>query len=99
MASAFFFTGGTGFFGKWLVESFCWANDRLKLGANLLILSRDPPAFNRAVPHLAGRADVEFHVGDVRDFKFPATQCSHVIHAATPSTGMASLGKSCTWRR
>lgn len=88
-----FLTGGTGFFGKWLVESFCWANDRLKLDATLLVLSRDPQAFNRAMPHLASRADLEFHVGDVRDFVFPTVPCSHVIHAATPSTGLPSSGQ------
>jgi len=88
-----FLTGGTGFFGKWLVESFCWANDRLQLDARLLVLSRNPQAFSRAMPHLAGRPDLEFLVGDVRDFEFPTVDCSHVIHAATPSTGLPETGE------
>src|SRR5579859_2601230 len=80
-----FLTGGTGFFGKWLVESFCWVNTRLKLDASLTVLSRDSDAFFQAMPHLAGRADLKFHIGDVRDFTFPTGQFSHIIHAATPS--------------
>jgi len=47
-----FITGGTGFFGCWLLESFAWANDKLKLNAEALVLSRNPEAFAQKVPHL-----------------------------------------------
>ncbi len=81
-----FITGGTGFFGCWLLESFAWANERLDLGAQALVLTRDPGAFEKKAPHLAGRRDIGFHIGDVRDFEFPAGQFSHVIHAATEAS-------------
>lgn len=78
-----FLTGGTGFFGVWLVESFLHANAALGLNARLVVLTRDPAAFARKAPHLTGRAGLEFVAGDVRDFVFPVARFAHVIHAAT----------------
>src|SRR5215208_5237311 len=48
-----FVTGGTGFFGCWLLETFLWANDRLKLDATMVVLTRDTHAFGRKAPHIA----------------------------------------------
>ena len=36
-----FITGGTGFVGRWLLESFAWANDQLGLNATAVVLSRN----------------------------------------------------------
>lgn len=80
-----FITGGTGFFGMWLLESFAHANTTLNLGAEAVVLTRDPSAFARKAPHLSGRADLTFIAGDVRDFAFPPGVFSHVIHAGTTS--------------
>lgn len=81
-----FVTGGTGFFGCWLLESFAWANDHLGLGAEMLVLTRDIEAFRKKAPHLAAHPGIRFHSGDVRDFKFPDGKFSHVIHAATAAS-------------
>jgi dTDP-glucose 4,6-dehydratase len=81
-----FITGGTGFFGCWLLESFLWANDKLALGASATVLTRNPEAFQRKAPHLAGHSSVRLHSGDVRSYQFPDGQFSHVIHAATESS-------------
>ena len=81
-----FITGGTGFFGLWLLESFARANDTLALGARAVVLTRDPAAFARKAPHLAARADLEFIRGDVRDFAFPPGRFPFVIHAATEAS-------------
>ncbi len=80
-----FVTGGTGFFGCWLVESFCQANKGLDLGAELVVLTRNPAGFREKLPHLARRKDLILHEGDVRDFPFPAGAFTHIIHGATTS--------------
>ncbi|MGC4073221.1 MAG: NAD(P)-dependent oxidoreductase [Nibricoccus sp.] len=81
-----FITGGTGFFGMWLLESFCHANDQLKLGARAAVLTRDPAAFAAKAPHLAARSDLNFIAGDIRTFAFPSGRFPFVIHAATEAS-------------
>jgi nucleoside-diphosphate-sugar epimerase len=78
-----FITGGTGFFGRWLLESFLHANAELKLGAQAVVLTRKPDAFYLRAPHLPGSAAVRLHQGDVTDFDFPAGTFTHAIHAAS----------------
>lgn len=89
-----FLTGGTGFFGRWMVESLLWANQRLGLGADLVVLSRDPDSFvgNRA-PHLRSRPGLEFLRGDMTDFHYDGPPCSHIVHAASE----ANLDRDPCW--
>lgn len=87
-----FITGGTGFFGCWLLESFLWANERLKLGASATILSRFPHAFIIKSPHLAQAKNVTLLQGDVRNFAFPAGTFSHVLHAAADANAKLNAG-------
>lgn len=81
-----FITGGTGFFGCWLLESFAWANDKLGLNATAMVLTRNLDAFQKKAPHLASHPAIKFHVGDVRNFKFPNGEFTHIIHAATSAS-------------
>jgi dTDP-glucose 4,6-dehydratase len=78
-----FITGGTGFFGCWLLESLCWANDALKLGIEATVLSRSPEAFAKKIPSLAGHPAITWLKGDVKDFVFPEGEFPYVIHAAS----------------
>jgi dTDP-glucose 4,6-dehydratase len=80
-----FITGGTGFFGVWLLESLLWANDRLGLDARAVVLTRDPAGVRQRHPRLTASGAIELHAGDVRSFDFPAGPCTHVIHAAAPT--------------
>ncbi|MBI5007555.1 MAG: NAD(P)-dependent oxidoreductase [Nitrosomonadales bacterium] len=76
-----FITGGTGFFGVWLLETLAAANSLLNIRVEATVLSRDPESFQAKLPHLAGACS--WLKGDVRDFPFPAGTFSHVIHAAS----------------
>jgi nucleoside-diphosphate-sugar epimerase len=83
---SFFITGGTGFFGMWLLESFTHINDILGLGMRAVVLTRDAAAFARKAPHLSDRPDLEFLQGDIRSFPFPHGRFHYVVHAATEAS-------------
>jgi len=86
-----FITGGTGFFGCWLLESFAYANDKLGLNASALVLTRDYKAFKLKAPHLATHPAIRFLDGDVRTFGFPVEKFSHIVHGAVGSAELISL--------
>ncbi len=78
-------TGGTGFFGCWLVETFLHANRTLGLGAHLAVLSRNPAAFSERAPRLCADQALTLFEGDIRTFAFPPGHFGCLIHAATDS--------------
>jgi nucleoside-diphosphate-sugar epimerase len=82
-----FITGGTGFFGCWLLESFCFVNKLLRLEAKATVLTRDPVAFARKCPHLSSDQSVTLVRGDILSFDFPSGEYRYVIHAATETSG------------
>ena len=81
-----FISGATGFFGSWLLESFCHINRVLGLHARATILTRDVGAFTRKLPHLAQDPAITAVQGDVRSFTYPAGKFRYVIHAATEAS-------------
>lgn len=82
----FFITGGTGFIGTWMLESFVWLNDHLDLGMQAVVLTRDAVAFAKKSPHIANHPSITLAVGDIRNFPFPEGQFSIVIHGATDAS-------------
>ena len=90
-----FVTGGTGFFGHWLLASFVHANDVLGLGAEAVVLTRSAEAYRAKSPELAAHPAVRLVTGDVRSFTAAhvreqtvgdARPFKFVIHAATEAS-------------
>jgi dTDP-glucose 4,6-dehydratase len=77
-----FLTGGTGFFGCNLIETYTRAWDRERLGCLLTVLSRNPDAFHAKAPHLAGHPGVEILEGDLLGGDLRGAAWDFVIHAA-----------------
>jgi dTDP-glucose 4,6-dehydratase len=76
-------TGGTGFFGRWMLETLLWADERFGLGSSVVVLTRDPRAFAAKAPHLASHPAVATQEGDIRTYEWTGGALSHVIHAGT----------------
>jgi dTDP-glucose 4,6-dehydratase len=73
--SRIFVTGGTGFVGTWLTESLLWANRRLALGIEAVLLTRDA--------RRVSQWDVTPVVGDAAEFEMPSGTFDFAVHAAT----------------
>jgi nucleoside-diphosphate-sugar epimerase len=82
-----FITGGTGFFGMWMVESFLFINRALSLNATICVLTRDPERFRNKAPHIVNDPAFSMLRGDVRNFEFPSgCRFDCVVHAGTTSS-------------
>ena len=83
-----FVTGGTGFFGKWLLESFIYSNQKLALNAKITTLTRNPEAFLMEYPFYKEHANtVQFVKGDILNYDFNLEEkFQFIIHAATAAS-------------
>lgn len=81
--SNIFITGATGFFGKWLLESFIYLNKELNLNLKICALSRNPENFLKQFPFYKNEEWITWIKGDIRTFEFPHGQYDYIIHAAT----------------
>ena len=82
-----FITGGTGFFGKWLLASFLYAQEKEQLGAKLFVLTRNPESFLDQYPFFRDDQSIQFIAGDIRTYAFDlAEPIDYIIHAATAAS-------------
>jgi nucleoside-diphosphate-sugar epimerase len=86
-----FLTGGTGFIGKWLLESFISVNRQFDLDSSITVLTRDYNRFKNSYPLLANSSELRFVEGDVRDFNYPEGKFDYLIHAATEADALVNV--------
>ena len=80
-------TGGTGFFGVWLISALLHASRSCGLGLRIHVMARRPAEFVRRAPEFGDTPGLSFHSGDIRNFTLPeGTEVSHIIHTATAAS-------------
>lgn len=80
-------TGGTGFFGRWLLRCLLALRQAGAANISATVLSRDPGRLLSGCPEFAGCDGLDFIVGDVRAFSIPPpARFDWVIHGATPAS-------------
>lgn len=88
-----FITGGTGFFGKWLLAALCHADAEHDLGLHLTVLSRQPESFLKQHPVLASCPALRFQQGHVADFSLVEDRYDYILHAASDTTVFPTSGE------
>ena len=81
-----FLTGGTGFVGKWLLESLLRADEKFGLRVEVSVLTRNERRFRTSVPHITSHPSVHVIPGDVRRFDGPREAPDFVIHGAADAS-------------
>ncbi len=78
-----FVTGGTGFFGVWLLSLLALVQERLGGDLHIGVLSRDPGRFMREHDFLDFGGRMHFVEGDVKSFRADLSGVTHLVHMAT----------------
>jgi dTDP-glucose 4,6-dehydratase len=73
-----FISGGTGWFGRWMVETLLYADEQLNLNCRVVVLTSN----NR----ISTDPRVMFWHGNINDVEFPKGEFSHVIHLVIDGT-------------
>jgi UDP-glucuronate decarboxylase len=76
-------TGGTGFFGRWLLEVLCTLITTKKFQMKIFVLSRNPKRFLQEHSSFPFAKFITFIEGDVSSFKLPKFKLDYLIHMAT----------------
>ncbi|TGL99222.1 NAD-dependent epimerase/dehydratase family protein [Leptospira jelokensis] len=78
-------TGGTGFLGRWLLETILYANFYLDHKMDLTVISRNPDSFLYRFPNYKAFKNLKFLKADVKNLNQIAGDYFCVIHAAVES--------------
>ncbi len=76
-------TGGTGFFGRWILQTLCTIIQEKGFSISIYVLSRNPKIFLSKHSNFPFQNYIKFIEGDVTDFKLPNIKLDFLIHMAT----------------
>lgn len=83
-------TGGTGFFGLWLLATMHRFNDQQRAGIEVTVVSRDPARFLDAQPHYRDCSWLHWLAGDVKELQeIPGRPVDLILHAAADTSAAA----------
>jgi dTDP-glucose 4,6-dehydratase/UDP-glucose 4-epimerase len=86
-------TGGTGFFGRWLLEILCVLVRDHNFRTELYVLSRNPGRFLNEHINFPFDQYITFIKGDVTDFSLPNIEIDYLIHMATTAAEETFAGE------
>ena len=81
-----FITGGTGFFGSWILWLLHWLNQEHQISFKATVLSRAPALFIQTHPEFEKLKFLDYLTGDVRNFTYPEKHFTHILHGATTAS-------------
>ena len=82
-----FITGGTGFFGVWLLSLFQYFNQTHDV--RVVVLSRNPASFLMKFPKFKNCEWLVWVMGNVVNFNHEKISCDYIIHGATDTSSAA----------
>ncbi|MBL8018089.1 MAG: NAD-dependent epimerase/dehydratase family protein [Leptospirales bacterium] len=77
-----FITGGSGFVGRWLLETILYANARLGLSLSVGTMTRDAKTLRASLPHLVNDSALTIYQGGFAFLKGLNGEFDFVVHAA-----------------
>lgn len=80
--SRVFITGGTGFFGCWVLSLMVRVNQRFNTGMRATVLTRIPDRARVRLRDIADNPNVTLHAGDVTTFDYVNDSFDYVFHMA-----------------
>lgn len=86
-------TGGTGFFGVWLLSSLLEIKNKLGGELSVLALSRSPERFLEAHWDRGFSEHITFLLGDVKTFSLNDRSITHLIHMAATNAAETFAGE------
>jgi UDP-glucuronate decarboxylase len=86
-------TGGTGFFGVWLLSALSFIKRSLGGEFHIYVITRSSANVFKNAAWSGFLAEVELIQGDVRDVKFLADGITHLVHMATTNASETFAGE------